>query len=238
LETAGAALLFIVTPETVLNRGALGTKQIPRRFFNRANLFPRRGAGPGLVLRMLFEVQALRYTLPLLPILAIGFTWQNTALALAQAPILMILMIGAFELRLLRLGPKARAKLISQAELDRGLDLLKSRSRVILTRLAAGRQITGHSLHLVIEQSQLARIPPLTYVSVQHMNARDRPEIMSLSDAEMRMIRAELFQPPFDERVLYRINMSQGEHLRQSSLEPGQVSAHARLAALMDAKPA
>jgi hypothetical protein len=225
--------LFIVTPETVLNPGALQTKQVPRRFFGRANLFPRRGAGVGLTFRMVFEVQALRYTLPLLPFLVVGFIWQDTALALAQAPILMILLIGAFELRLLRFSPAARARLIDDAGAERGLDLLRVRSRSILSRIAAGRQLTAGTLHLVVEQSELARLPPLTYVSVQAMPDQGKPQIIALTRAEREMIAQDLFQPPLSEQDLYRINMKQGQHLRMTSFEAAQVSAHARLAALM-----
>lgn len=225
--------MFIVTPDTVLNPGALQTKQVPRRFFGRANLFPRRGAGLGLTLRMVFEVQALRYTLPLLPFLVIGFIWQNTALALAQAPILMILMIGAFELRLLRLTPQARARLIDDAGAERGLDLLRVRSRAVLSRIAAGRRLTDGVLHLVVEQSELARLPPLTYVSVQVMPDQGKPKVMALTRVEREMIARDLFQPPLSEQDLYRINMKQGQNLRMTSFEAVQVSAHARLAALM-----
>lgn len=225
--------MFIVTPDTVLNPGALQTKQVPRRFFGRANLFPRRGAGLGLTLRMVFEVQALRYTLPLLPFLVIGFIWQNTALALAQAPILMILMIGAFELRLLRLTPQARARLIDDAGAERGLDLLRVRSRAVLSRIAAGRRLTDGVLHLVVEQSELARLPPLTYVSVQVMPDQGKPKVMALTGVEREMIAQDLFQPPLSEQDLYRINMKQGQNLRMTSFEAVQVSAHARLAALM-----
>ncbi len=225
--------MFIVTPKTVLNPGALAMKQVPRRFFGRANIFPRNGAGFGMTIRMLAEVQAIRYTLPLVPFLVIGFTWQNTALALAQAPVLMILLIGLVEMRLLRLQPAARAALISQTDADRGLDLLRVRGRSILTRIAAGRGLSDGIIHLVVETSDLARIAPLTYVSVQMQPATDRPQIMTLTTAEMAMIRADLFGPPFDERTLYKINMMQSDNMRVVAFDMTQVSAHARLAALM-----
>ncbi len=225
--------MFIVTPKTVNASAALKMKQVPRKFVNRVSLFPRPGQGQGTTLRMVFEVQTFRYTLPLLPFLAIGLTWQNTALALAQAPILMVLLIGMVEMKLLRLSPKARAALIDETGAERGLDLLRVRSVSLLTRVAAGQGITSGMMHMVVEQSELARLPPLTYVSVQFEPEGGGPVFLDLTKAEMAMIREELLAAPLDEQELYRINMMQGKSLRMTSFDPAQVSAHARLAALM-----
>jgi hypothetical protein len=225
--------MFIVTPDTVLNPGALAMKQVPRRFFGRANLWPRRGAGFRTTFRMLAELQALRYTIPLLPLLVIGFTWTQTALPLAQAPILMVLLIGLVEMRLLRYSPEARARIASPDEAARTLDLLAAKGRPILTRIAAGRDVGPGRLHLVVEQSDLARIAPLTYVSVQHEPDEGRPRILALTVEEMALIRDGLFSDPLTERSLFRANAHLGQSLQIVSFDTAHLSAHARLAALM-----
>jgi hypothetical protein len=225
--------MFIVTPDTVLNPGALLMKQVPRRFFGRANLWPRRGAGYRTTLRMFAELQALRYTIPLLPLLVIGFTWTQTALPLAQAPILMVLLIGLVEMRLLRYSPEARARISTPDEAARTLDLLAAQARPILTRIAAGRALGAGRVHLVVEQSELARIAPLTYVSMQVEPDDGRPKIMALTAEEMALIRDGLFLAPLSERTLFHANAHLGQSLRVVSLDTAQVSAHARLAALM-----
>lgn len=225
--------MFLVTPDTVLNPGALVTRQVPRRLFGRVTLWPRRGAGLRLGLRMLAEVQLLRYSAPLLPLLAIGFTWPQTALPLAQAPILMVLLIGLVEVRLLRLSPQARAALCTGTDAARTLDLLSAQGRAILTRIAAGRELGPGRLHLVVEQSDLARIPPLTYVSIQHEPDGGRPVVLVLTAAEEAMIRASLLAGAQDEAALWRANAREGVMLRMVTLDPASVSAHARLQALM-----
>jgi hypothetical protein len=225
--------MFIVTPETVLNPGTLAMKQAPRRFFGRVTLWPRRGAGWRTTLRMLAEVQALRYTLPLLPLLAIGFTWTQTALPLAQAPVLMVLLIGLVEVRLLRLSPIARARLTTEDEAARTLDLLAAQGRGVLTRIAAGRELSPGRLHLVVEQSELARIRPLTYVSLQHDPDEGRPSFLTLTPAEEALLRERLFTGGLTEDVLYRANFRSDQTLRVVSLDTAAVSAHARLAAMM-----
>jgi hypothetical protein len=225
-------VLFVVTPQTVLNRGALAMKQVPRRFFGRAVLFPRQG-GAGLWLRTIVELQAVRYSLSLLPFLIVGFTWQNTALALAQAPIFMLLLIGIVEMRVLRLSVKARAAIIAPDDRDRALDLLRVRGREILTRIAAGRGITNGALHLVVEMSPLARITPLAYVSVQIERNDARPVIMALTPEERAMLGDTLFAAPLTEETLRRVTQQNGEPILSVAFDPAQVSAHARLAALI-----
>lgn len=224
--------MLIVTPSTVLNPGVLAMKQVPRRFFGRALPWPR-GGSAGLWLRSLFEVQAFRYTLPLLPFLAVGFTWQSTALALAQAPLLMILMIGLVEMRLLRLTPQARRALMTEDEAARARDHLHSRGRSLLTRIASGRGLTDGVLTLVIEHSPLARIAPLTYVSVQWDGAGARPQLLDLSAAERGWIEDSLFAAPVSEEVSRRLSLLEEEPLRMIDFDVRQVSAHDRLGALI-----
>ncbi len=234
--------MLIVTPDTILNRGALALKQVPRRFFGRAVLWPR-GGGAGLWLRTLFEVQAFRYTLPLLPFLIVGFTWRNTALALAQAPLFMLLMIAAVEMRLLRLSDRARKALMDEVEAARTRDLIAVRGRAILTRIAAGRglgQGQGEGkgqgrLHLVIEHSPLARVAPLTYVSVQAELSGARPAILPLDPSERALITKVLFDAELPEEASRRLSLFEGEALRMITLDTSEVSAHARLRAVLEA---
>lgn len=225
--------MFIVTPDTVLNPAVLETRQLPRRFFGRVTLWPRRGGTWGLVARTVFEVEVLRYTSSLIPFIAAALIWQDKALAIAQAPLLMFMLVYAVETRVLRPSPQRRAALIARDAADRTLDLLRSRARTILTRVAAGRGMAEGTLWLVVEQSELARVAPLTYVSVQ---AEDGPEVLRLTEAEERLIRDTLFQPPLDERQLQRVNLMENEFLREARLDTRNVSAHARMEALIVAR--
>lgn len=224
--------MFIVTPETVWNPGALETRYLPRQFFERVTLFGRRGLTPGLAARMVFEIGFLRYLGALMPFVFAMLVWTEHAVAIAQAPLLMFPVVYFVETSVLRMTPEARARLIAPAEAERGLDLLRVRAVAILTRIAAGRGMATGRLHLVVEQSDIARVAPLTYVSVQ---SEDGPEVLALTPEETALIRDTLFQPPLDERTLHRINLAQGDYLRDIVLEARSVSAHARLAAMMNA---
>ncbi len=118
-------------------------------------------------------------------------------------------------------------------EAARTLDLLRARGRPILVRIAAARTLAPGRLHLVVEQSELARIAPLTYVSVQHDPDEGRPVILSLDSSEKELIGNDLFSGGLSERALYLANFHLGETLRMVSIETQAVSAHARLAAMM-----
>ena len=222
--------MFIVTPETVLNPAALETRHIPRRFLGRALLIPRRGAGLRVILRMVVEVEMLRYLAALLPFVVAAMIWRDSALAIAQAPLLMFLVIYGVEMRFFRLTPAARQALLEPGEADRGQDLLRARAVSVLTRIAAGRALTQGVLHLVIEQSDLIRIAPLTLVSVQ---SEDGPQVLCLDRAEAALLRKTLFQPPLTEQALHRITLASDEQIHDIAFDPRAVSAHARLAALM-----
>lgn len=221
--------MFIVSPETVTRPSMLEMRQVPRRFLGRGLLIPRRGGSVGHVARMIFEVEILRYLGALLPFVVAALVWQDQALAIAQAPLVMVFVVYAVEMKFLRVPPARRAALISEGDAERGLDLLAVRARAILTRIAAGRGLAQGHLHLVVEQSELCRLPPLTYVSVQ---SEDGPEVVALSIQEAALIRDTLFQPPLDERGLHLINLSQDEFLRDVGLDLRSISAHARLAAM------
>ncbi|MEM8824441.1 MAG: hypothetical protein AAGF30_12585, partial [Pseudomonadota bacterium] len=82
----------------------------------------------------------------------------------------------------------------------------------------------------VIEQSPLARIAPLTYVSVQ---SEEGPEVVSLTSDEVAIIRDGMFQAPLDERLLHRINAAENTFIREITLDARSVSAHARLEAAL-----
>lgn len=228
------ACMFIVSPSTVLNPAALEVRELPRRILGRVTLWPV-GGGLRLWLRVVFEVELLRYLVVLIPFAAGALIWQDQALAIAQAPLLMFMLVYAAETRFLRPGKEARAALMEEAEAERGLDLLAVRGRAILTRIAAGRGLQKGALRLVVEQSDLARVAPLTWVSVQ---SEDGPEVLRLTGDEVALIRQGLFAAPLTERDLHRINLWQDDYLREVRLDARDLSAHARLAAMMAARPA
>jgi len=219
--------MFLVTPDTVWNPSALETRVVPRRFLGRATLWPRRGAGVRLWLRVIAEVEAFRYFAALSPFVVAAFVWRDSAIAIAQAPLAMFLVIWVVEMRLLRRAPRA----IDPAEAERTLDLLAHRANAILRDIAAGRDMRHGRLHLVIEQSDLARIPPLTLVSVQTDGIEGtRPQVLSLSKDERLRLRG-LFEGDLTEGRLHRANHATGQMLRDVAFDTAGVSAHARLAA-------
>jgi len=222
--------MLIVTPDTIWNPGALQVRQLPRRFLGRVTPWPRRGGSWGLWARLIFEVELLRYLAVLLPFILGAVIWQDYALAISQAPIPMIMLVYAVETRFLRVPKSARAALIDRAEAERGLDLLRVRATSILTKIAAGRGMAGGTLHLVVEQSDMARIAPLTFVSVQ---SDAGPEVVRLSDGELALIRDTLFDNHLTEAKLALINLSENMPLRDVALEVRAISSHARLAAMI-----
>jgi hypothetical protein len=222
--------MLIVTRDTVRNPAILEVRQLPRKFFERVTVWPRGRMGPGLFLRTIAEFQLLRYTFWLLPIMAAALIWREAALPLSQAPILMVILIYVVEMRVLRASPKRRARLIDAAEAERGLDHLRAQGRVVLTRIAAGRGLRAGQLRLVVEQSPLAWLAPLTYVTVQ---SEEGPEVVALTADERATIRQALFQPPLTEKLLHRINSAEDVFLREVTLDAREISAHARLAAAL-----
>lgn len=223
-------LMYVLTHNTLRNPAILKVRQLPRKFFGRVAVWPRGPLGVLATLRLLIEFQAVRYILTLAPLIAIGMNWNALALPMAQAPILMIAMIWWVEMRLLRVPKSRRARLIEGAVAERGLDLLRVQSRAALTKIAAGREMKRGELHLVIEQSELWRLAPLTYITVQ---SEDGPEVLNLTKQEQAIVRETLFQPPLTERQLQRINQSQSVFLRDITFDARGISAHARLAAAL-----
>lgn len=225
--------MFILTPRTIRNRAALEVRQIPRRFLGRIFVWPRAGSWR-LKARVIFEIELLRYLVALAPFAVMALIWRSSALAIAQAPALMVLVIYGVEMRYLRLTPAARARLLSSAERDRFHDLLAVRARAILTRIGAGRRMMAGQLHLVIEQSELARVPPLTIVTVQADGTtpgQTGAEIVDLSDKEMALIHKTLFAAPLTEAVMQRLTLSGKDTVTVTCLELRAISAHDRMAA-------
>jgi hypothetical protein len=227
--------MFVLTPDTVLNARALETRHVPRRFIGRATLWPRRGGSAGLVARILWQVEIFRYLIVLAPFVVAALVWRDYAIVIAQAPLLMFLAIHFAETRLFGLTAAARRALMSEAEADSALDLLQARGRAILTRIAAARPPSDDRLYLVVEQAEMARIAPLTLVSVQ---SEREMALLRLPAGAEEHLRETLFAPPLDERVLQRLNLRDREFLRWVAFDTRAVSAHARLAALRISAPA
>lgn len=221
--------MFIITPRTISNRAAFEFRQIPRRFLGRVFVWPRQGGGWRLKLRLVFEIELLRYFAALAPFAIMTLVWHESALAIAQAPALMVLVVYAVEMRFLRLTKSARAALLDRATQDRLADLLAERARRILTGIGAGRRLTEGTLHLVVEQSELARVMPLTFVSVQ---TDDGPALVDLTAEERSMIDQILFAPPLTEREMHRLTLARKDTVSTISLEMRAIPAHARMAAL------
>ncbi len=222
--------MIVVTHATLRNPAILAVRQLPRKFFGRVTVWPRGPVRAGTLLRIVIEMQWVRYTLALAPLVVIALIWNGAALPLSQAPVLMIAIIWWVEMRVLRVPPGRRARLVDPAEADRGLDLLRARARTVLSSIAAGRAMRAGQLRLVVEQSELRHLPPLTYVSVQ---SETGPEVLALNASERRAIADTLFRAPLDERALHAINQAQNVFLRDIAFDARAVSAHARLAAAL-----
>lgn len=224
--------MILLSPETVLNPSALETRSLPKKIIGRVQILPKR-AGFLTWIRLIFEMQLLRYLSALLPFLALILFSRDLALPVTQAPLAMILVIGIVELKVLRLSKPARERLITQAEADRIHDAFAFRAKALLRRVAARRGIEAGELRLVVEQSELARVAPLTFVSVQ--SAEPSPHVVALAREDREILR-DLFDDTLSERDLHRANLRKDDALLDVALDAEGVSAHARLAAWMDAQ--
>jgi len=223
--------MLVVTRDTLRNAGVLETRSLPKKFFGRVALVPRR-AGIGLWLRLLVEMQLLRYFAALIPFILLAFSSSRMALPVTQAPLAMVLLIGVVELKVLRLSDRGRERLMSEDEAARRLDTLVFRSRAVLRKIAARRDMAEGELALVVEQSELARVPTLTLVSVQ--SAYPGPHVLDLDPEERKLIERDLFGPDLTEKMLHQANLRDGQMIREVRIEARGVSAHARLAAWID----
>ncbi|SHH33088.1 hypothetical protein SAMN05444003_2838 [Cognatiyoonia sediminum] len=224
--------VLILSPETVWNQGILKFSTAPRKILQRGMVFPRKEASARLRFRIILESQFVRYFLTLVPFIAAGITWPELALPLGSAPVLMLIAVGFVELRILRLPAAKRKDVVGEAESAHALDTLNFRGRKILSSLAAKRGIQTGNLFLVVEQSDLVRLNPLTFVSLQKDEGKSR--LVALNKEEREMIRTGLFDPDFTEQDLALANQREATFLRSVNFEARGVSAHARLAAFLD----
>lgn len=225
--------MLVLTKDTLLNPAILKTRSIPRRFLGRVSVWPR-GAGAGAWARLILEAQFLRYLVALTPLILLMFIWEDGALAMAHAPLPMVALIIFVEMRVLRISEAARQRLLPEDVAAARLDTVGFRARRILRDIAARRGIEAGDLHLVIEQSDLARVAPLTLVTVQ--SDTPRPEVLDLSPEDRALVADTLFDAELTERDLHLANLSQKTFLRSFRQEARAVSAHARLAARLEAK--
>jgi len=225
-------MIHVVTQETVLSRAALSLSSVPRPLLWRGMaVAPRRGLFTRLFWRVMFEQSLPRYLIALVPFPIAMALRPDLALPIAQAPLFMFALVYLVEAHVLSVStPEKRRALIDEDAAARGLDRFRLRAERLLAGIAAGRGMGQEVLHLVVEQSPLARIAPLTFVSVQVEGAR--PEVLDLSPQERETVARELFEDGIDERTLHTINLSQNVFLRDVPLEARAISAHARLNAL------
>ena len=94
--------------------------------------------------------------------------------------------------------------------------------------------MTGGELHLMIEQSGLMRVPPLTFLSVQA--GGERPHYLSLNAAERADLCDTLFAAGLTETGLQRAQLAQNRLETSVAFDPAAVSAHDRLAAMARAR--
>lgn len=224
--------VFVLTPDTVWNPGPLRIRSVPRKLVDRIAIFPRREAGMGTVIRMIFDNQILRFTAALSPFLIAMLIWRDLALPIAQAPVAMLIVVGFVELRVLRIPLDRRKEVCTEAEAARAFDALAFRARKILADIAARRGVTAGELHLVVDQSDLVRVAPLTIVSVQ--TELEGQGVVALDEEERAMIRDGLFDDDFTERKLHLANTREGKFMRSVAFDTRGVTAHARLAAILD----
>ncbi len=226
--------MLIMTEATIANHGILQANNLPRKFLGRVQIFPRRG-GLRLWMRILFEMEFLRFLVPLLPFVAVPLFSREWALPVMQAPLVMVIVVAWVELRFMRPTKEARADAVTADEAARRLDTLTFRARACLRSIAARQELTEGQLHLVIEQSELGRVPPLTLVSVQ--TDQPKPRLLTL-DAADRADVSTLFDASLTERDLLAVNHRDSLYLRTITQETRAVSAHARLAAVLEKRKA
>lgn len=227
--------MLIVTDATIANRGVLETRSLPKKFLGRVQLVPHRG-GLRLWARLIVEIQILRYLSALLPFVVIPLMSRDLALPVTQAPLAMLIVIAFVEMKVLRLSKAGRARAVDADEAARRLDALAFRARATLRRIAARHEIAEGALRLVIEQSELARIAPLTLVSVQ--TDQPAPRLLSLDEGDRAILRDGIFDAELTERDLLAVNHRDDLYIRDIAQEARAVSAHARLAAALEKRQA
>jgi hypothetical protein len=226
--------MFVVTPSTVVDSRSLRLRRVGAQMLGRGlRVVPRRPLTRGVFWRIVFDQAPLRYIMALSPFPIAMLIRPDLALAISQAPLLMFAVVFMVESTILSVStPEKRRRLIDETDAARGLDQLNLRARDVLARIAAGRGMEREELHLVVEQSGLARVPVLTLVSIQVPDeAGGRPELLDLDETEHALLHERLFDSEFDERRLHRINLAENRFVRDVAFEARTVSAHARLMA-------
>ncbi len=224
-------IVLIITDATLLNPGVLETRSLPKKFPGRAVSLPR-GAGLLVWMRLIVEVQALRYLVALLPFALAPVFFRNLAMPVMEAPALMLVWVSVIELRVLRLSKAARAAVVSEDEAALRLDILFFRAKACLRRIAARHDMAEGELRLVIEQSELARIRPPTLISVQ--TETPDPHLPALDATDRSVLHEGLFDAGFTERDLLSVNHREDVCLRDIVQEARAVSAHGRMAAFLE----
>ncbi|WP_227269460.1 hypothetical protein [Roseobacter weihaiensis] len=227
--------MFIVCPSTLYNHKALETRSVPKRMIGRISLIPRREATGRMVARLIFEVQVLRFLGALMPFVVAMLIWPDLALPISQAPIPMLILIAFVETRVFNMPKEKREALVTEDEMARTLDALRFNGTRVLTRIAARRGMAAGELHLVVEQSELARVTPLTLVSVQ--KPAPDPAVLDLDPQARQWLREALFDETLTEKALHAVTLRQATSIHMVTLETGTISAHARMAALRETPP-
>lgn len=223
--------MLILTNGTMWNPGALDTRSLPKKFLGRVLVVPVK-AGPRTCARLLAEMSVLRFLVTLLPFVISPIPVRDLAVPVMQAPVLMVMLVLLVEMKVLRLTAKARERQVATDEAARRLDTLAFRGRSCLRRIAARHNLEEGTLRLVVEQSELARIPPLTLVSVQ--SDAPAPHVLRLDRDDRDLLTQGLFDDTLTERDLLAVNHRDNHYVREVSQEARAVSAHARLAAFLD----
>lgn len=223
--------MLILTRATLRNPGVLDTRSLPKKFLGRVLLVPR-GQGRAVWLRYLVEIQPLRYVVTLMPFILAPLLVRDLATPVMQAPALMLILVAVVEMKVLRLSQAARDRAVDPVDADRRRDTLAFRARACLRRIAARHGLADGTLRLVVEQSDLARVPPLTLVTVQA--DLPKPHVLTLDAADRAVLVAGLFDADFTEADLLDVNHRDRVYLRDIAQDTRAVSAHARLAAVLE----
>lgn len=227
-------MIFVLAPSNLANPSALEARSLPKQIFHRStNILPKRLILDRVFWRLAFQHPMARYGIALTPFPLALFIWPHLALPISQAPLLMFIAIWLFEARVLSVPRDRRRALIDADAAGRVLDTLRVRSTAALIQFAAARGIDNGELYLVVEQSEMIRVPPLTFVSVQH--DQPSPHLIDLTDEEQDQITKTLFDHDLTEALLLRTNIAESTFLRSTVLDPKNISAHARMLALAGA---
>lgn len=229
-------MIFVLSPDTVANRSVLETRSVPRRLLSLGvSVWPKGLFRSRLFWRVLFEKSLPRYVIALSPFPFLILARPEWSLGLSQAPLAMFAFVIIVESYVLSIpSPEKRRRLATETEAAAVLDQLQVRARAVLTRIAAGRGLDAGELHLVIEQSGLIRVPPLTLVSVQQDG--EAPGFLDLGAEERRDLAATLFADGVSEHDLRRVNIARNTQLQHFTLDARDVSGHARLQAMAAAR--